>query len=418
MKIELIPERASEILARSQGTSDSDKLVKGKELFEEPFANIFLCARKKSGKTTVLYNILKHCAGKNTKVICFASTVYKDAQWLRIYDVLKKNKIKCERYVSMYDDRTGKNVLSGLMNQLQDEAARNIAMQEAMDKQKEELQNRRKGKKSKKQKQNRYGNLTLMEESDTHNSSQMGQHTLHGHVDSWKNVLHSMAKRRKLNMPEMSQCVIMDDVANCGVMGFEEEEEGKDVGEFDYAFQSGSRMYKDRDLDIKQVMDEKRIQENDGYVVPEYIFVFDDLSNELRDPIIAHLLKTNRHYKSKVIISSQYVKDLPPSSRKQIDYWLLFAGHSEDKLMTIFYDADTRLTFEQFVRLYRKVTSVPYQFLLLSTVEDEYKAGFGDKKINALSIDKSELSDDDEVNEDLKDKGKNEMKNDILDEEF
>ena len=37
----------------------------------------------------------------------------------------------------------------------------------------------------------------------------------------------------------------------------------------------------------------------------KYLIIFDDISTELTNPHVSQLLKTNRHYKSKVIISSQ-----------------------------------------------------------------------------------------------------------------
>ncbi len=44
---------------------------------------------------------------------------------------------------------------------------------------------------------------------------------------------------------------------------------------------------------------------------------------------VSCLLKQNRYFKSKVILSSQYPNDLDIPVHKQIDYWLIFKGHSE-----------------------------------------------------------------------------------------
>ena len=41
-------------------------------------------------------------------------------------------------------------------------------------------------------------------------------------------------------------------------------------------------------------------------IVPEYIFVFDDMSDELQNKNIATLLKKHRHFKTKIICSSIY----------------------------------------------------------------------------------------------------------------
>jgi hypothetical protein len=50
------------------------------------------------------------------------------------------------------------------------------------------------------------------------------------------------------------------------------------------------------------------------------------------------LLKWNRHYKAKVIISSQWLHDLLPESRKQIDLFLIFKGFPAKKLAEIYKD--------------------------------------------------------------------------------
>jgi hypothetical protein len=54
-------------------------LILGYNDFPELYANIFLCARKNSGKTNVINTILQNCADKNTIVYIFSSTHEKDA---------------------------------------------------------------------------------------------------------------------------------------------------------------------------------------------------------------------------------------------------------------------------------------------------------------------------------------------------
>ena len=357
MKIDLIPKLVSEQL------SDDNKNVLGGDLFKEPFANIFLCARKKSGKTTVLYNILKNCAGKRTKVVCFASTVFKDVQWLRIADILKKKNISFEGHMSMHDELTGRNILTDLMTRLQKEAKQNVELEIVKKAEMErKLQNKKQKKKRTSRKtKTRINGIQIYDDLEKRLST----------------ALHSSSKRKKLNASAIMQSTLQLDVSNSGKVLFEDDNQvGLFEKEMAMAFGGNKSNRLDQDLDIVEINEQKKKAEDDGFVTPEWIFIFDDLSNELRNPHIAHLLKTNRHYKAKVIISSQYVQDIPPSSRKQIDYWLLFGGHSVDKLEVIFYDADTRLSLEQFINLYRKVTAVPYQFLTLNTTEDTYRAGF------------------------------------------
>ena len=72
---------------------EDDIPVKGYELFSEPYANIFICARKNSGKTTLLNHIIQQCAGRKTKVIICSSTADKDASMLHIIKELERRKL-------------------------------------------------------------------------------------------------------------------------------------------------------------------------------------------------------------------------------------------------------------------------------------------------------------------------------------
>ena len=114
-------------------------------------------------------------------------------------------------------------------------------------------------------------------------------------------------------------------------------------------------------------------------IAPEYIFIFDDISTDLKSPDVSKLVKQNRHYKSKVIISSQYPLDIQPQSRRQIDYWLLFAGHDKEKLEKIYHDADLNIDFDLFLKIYHEATEIKYHFLYIDTNNSEFRKDFNFK---------------------------------------
>lgn len=64
--------------------------IRNFEMFEEPYANVVMVATKNSGKTTLLYNILKEEARKGLTVILFASTINHDPTFTAIIDMLRK----------------------------------------------------------------------------------------------------------------------------------------------------------------------------------------------------------------------------------------------------------------------------------------------------------------------------------------
>src|SRR5690606_23379282 len=101
------------------------------------------------------------------------------------------------------------------------------------------------------------------------------------------------------------------------------------------------------------------------YQSPEYIIVFDDLSNELKSRSLLGLLKKNCHFKTKLIISSQWIHDLLPESRKQIDLFLIFKGFPERKLTEIYQDCDSGLPFDTFYKLYKRQQRNHTHFFIL-----------------------------------------------------
>lgn len=106
------------------------------------------------------------------------------------------------------------------------------------------------------------------------------------------------------------------------------------------------------------------------------MFIFDDMNHELKNKDVAGLVKMHRHIKSKVILSSQWVNDLKPESRRQMDYWILFGGHSREKLEELFPMLDSQYDFETFYAVYQYATSKPYNFLFIDANKDTFKKNF------------------------------------------
>ena len=91
-----------------------EKQILGSDLLPL-YSNVFLSARKHSGKTSVIYNIIKKCCNKESKVIVFCSTYTKDPSWIAIQEYLDKKHIPNEFYMSIHDD----NALRNLIDQMQ-----------------------------------------------------------------------------------------------------------------------------------------------------------------------------------------------------------------------------------------------------------------------------------------------------------
>lgn len=252
--------------------------VKGCDICSEIYANIFLCAKKKSGKTSALFKILKECTTKKTIIIVFCSTVYKDPNWIEIRKYFEKKGNDIRIYTSLYED--GEDELDKLIHELSEEA-------------KEE------------------------EKEEDHEEKPR--------LDKCDEILVRLGALQNTN---------------------------------------------------KEKEEKPRKPKKCKYQSPEYIIVFDDLSTELKSRSLLSLLKKNRHFKTKLIISSQWIHDLLPESRKQIDLFLIFKGFPEKKLGEIYKDCDSGLPFETFYEIYKKSTIKPYSFMYICTRSDSYRCNF------------------------------------------
>jgi hypothetical protein len=236
--------------------------IRGKDIFEELYCNVFICARKKSGKSSLIWKILKECVGRDTKIVIFAATVDKDSVYKHIVKHFEKKGNDVITYTSIKEDG----------------------------------------------------------------------------IDNLNSILQTLR---------------VDDGSES------DEEEEKVIAPKPFKF----GIEKDRP---KRKRKEKLIS-------PEIIFIFDDLSTELRSKSVDTLLKSNRHYKCKVLLSSQWMNDMLPSSLRQLDYCILFGGHDLVKLEKIHRDLDLSIKYEDFIKLYNEVTAKKYNFLYIDVLNEKYR---------------------------------------------
>ncbi len=241
------------------------KPIKGADIFGEIYCNSFCLAKKKSGKSTLMYKIVKETCDRRTKVFAFVSTINKDKTWNTIRKYCENKNIEFHGFTSIIDDETGQNILEELVVRLQ------------------------------------------------------------------KEVPEETVKPKK-----KKSLIIMNDDSD------DEEEKPK--------------RYK--------------------YRVPEYLFILDDLSTELSNPAVTSLLKKNRHFQSKVIVSNQYWNDLAKSARKNIDYMIIFGAQPKDKLQEIHKELDLSLTFDEFYKLYKYATKERFSFLYIDVVNETFRRSF------------------------------------------
>lgn len=263
---------------RLEGAGDKSLPVKGKELITELYANMFLVAKKNSGKTTVISHLLKHCIDKRTTVCIFSSTVHIDKAWIAIQKMLKRKGISVFVFTSLIED--GVNLLEQFLDQVSNENA-----------------------------------------IPTEDNKEPEQPTI--------------STKQLCQFPE-------------------EEQKTEEKGE-----------------------KKERVVKYSTWV-PKFWLILDDLDvQSLRSPVIANMLKKNRHYQMRTSIVSQHVIHIKPDSYSQLDYLYLWAGFAEDYVRKVWEHINSHLDFRDFYTLYKEATKERYSFLNIDIRNQSYRVKFG-----------------------------------------
>jgi len=245
--------------------------IKGRHYFEQLTPNALLLARKNSGKTTVLYHIIKNCANRNTKVYIFCSTIYGDPSYKVIIDFMKRKGIEHFLFTEIEE---------GKVNHVND----------IVDKFRKKLEEEGKGEKKKPEKKPKF--ITFGGEDDD---------------------------------------------------------------------------------------DEKEKEYKPRKIAPNYIFLFDDISNQLRNSDIAFLLKMHRHFSIMNLISTQSTFDITPSAWDQIDTVLLWKHISDDKLDIIRKKLAMPTPLNEFEAIYHDAVAGDHNFLYIDKNRVQYRKNFCEK---------------------------------------
>ena len=92
---------------------DNQKPYKYDDLLPHPWCNIVICAEKFSGKSVVIYNILKRICTSKTEVNIFCPTVHVDELYLKMVEKLEnKYNINVNTFESFIDEKGSDLILN------------------------------------------------------------------------------------------------------------------------------------------------------------------------------------------------------------------------------------------------------------------------------------------------------------------
>lgn len=93
----------------------SEKKIRGGDILPI-YSNSFICARKKSGKSTCIYNMLKKCCDKDTTLHLFVSTIEKDSTWKAIVKYFTDKGCVVNSHTSTIDLEDGKDLIREILD--------------------------------------------------------------------------------------------------------------------------------------------------------------------------------------------------------------------------------------------------------------------------------------------------------------
>lgn len=188
---------------------------------------------------------------------------------------------------------------------------------------------------------------------------------------SWKKIKESLRKRKIKYSAYTS--IYTDSGVNLVNLLVDTLTEGADVGDNEYdpemeaiqkAIPTNLIRFDDPKKDVQKKVQPRKTSKKQA---PDYIIIFDDLSTELKDTAIPKLMKIQRHYTTKIIISSQSYKDTDVRIRTgNLDYLLLFKGIPDEILQEIHKEQSiTTIPLYTFLKMYHHATSEKFHFLLV-----------------------------------------------------
>jgi hypothetical protein len=114
-----------------------------------------------------------------------------------------------------------------------------------------------------------------------------------------------------------------------------------------------------------------------------FLMVIDDFSQDIKQgknsKLIAKFCKTSRHHKTSLVLSSQYLNDLPRNLRSNIDVYLIFGSFPWDKIKAIHAEMDIPLDFDTFLKMYSDATNEKYSFFMIDVRASEFRQNFSIK---------------------------------------
>ena len=296
--------------------------VRAASMFKTPYPNIGIIAPKNSGKSVLMSSIVRAKATRQTKVFAFCATIKIDQTWIDLAKWCAQNKIQFVGRTAIKEDKKDL-YLQELINSIS-----------AFEGEKE-----------------------LHEDSDSESEGDVHP--------KFTNEEKSSKFRKSTYTNQMVQPEYSSDE-------YDTESDVEDNFPRDEEQLTHGLPHPGVETVFPSTIKPRREHE----LAPKYILIFDDISQELKNPVLQSMYKKNRHMKMLTISASQYICDLKPESLQQLDYLLLFQKIDDKKLEKIYRDTNTCVPMSTFYKLYKDATREKYHFLYIDVRDNQFRKDF------------------------------------------
>lgn len=113
---------------------------------------------------------------------------------------------------------------------------------------------------------------------------------------------------------------------------------------------------------------------------PNSLIIIDDamgssIYREGRSPLINFLIKS-RHYKTNIILLSQFFKAVPKRLRSNMTHYILFKTYDKAQLNSVYEEINSYLSYDDFIKMFEDATKEKHSFIMIDLKNQRITKGF------------------------------------------
>jgi hypothetical protein len=113
---------------------------------------------------------------------------------------------------------------------------------------------------------------------------------------------------------------------------------------------------------------------------PNSLIIIDDamgssIYREGKSPLVNFLVKS-RHYKTNIILLSQFFKAVPKRLRSNMTHYVVFKTFDKSQLNSIYEEINSYLSYDNFIKMFEENTREKHSFIMIDLKNQKITSGF------------------------------------------